>query len=77
MALLVDIVKAVTIGARGVRIGRAPLWGLAVDDGPGARLALQILHDEIDRVLAFSGSPSLQALERSRLHFDTPGAEGG
>jgi isopentenyl diphosphate isomerase/L-lactate dehydrogenase-like FMN-dependent dehydrogenase len=66
-----DIVKAVAIGAKGVFVGRAPLWGVSVDGEPGARLALQILHDEIDRVLAFTGTPSLQALDRSLLHFDT------
>jgi len=64
-----DIVKAVAIGAKGVLIGRAPLWGVAVDGEPGARLALTILRDEIDRVLAFTGSPSLQALDRDLLHF--------
>ena len=65
-----DIVKALAIGARGVLAGRAPLWGVAVDGEPGAYLALSILRDEIDRVLAFTGSPSLKALDRSLLHFD-------
>jgi isopentenyl diphosphate isomerase/L-lactate dehydrogenase-like FMN-dependent dehydrogenase len=69
-----DIVKAVAIGAKGVLVGRAPLWGVAVDGEPGARLALQILREEIDRVLAFTGT-SLQALDRSLLHFDSPGLE--
>ena len=64
-----DIVKAVAIGARGVWTGRAPLWGVSVDGEAGARLALQILHTEIDRVLAFTGAPSLRALDRSLLHF--------
>lgn len=67
-----DIVKALAIGAKGVFVGRAPLWGVAADGEPGARLALQILHDEIDRVLAFAGAASLQALDRSLLHFDSP-----
>ncbi len=67
-----DIVKAVAIGAKGALVGRAPLWGVSVDGEPGARLALQILRDEIDRVLAFTGSPSLQALDRSLLRFDIP-----
>ena len=65
-----DIVKALAIGAKGVLAGRAPLWGVAVDGEPGAYLALSILRDEIDRVLAFTGSPSLKALDRSLLHFD-------
>ena len=64
------VVKAVAPGAKGVFVGRAPLWGVAVDVEPAARLALQILRDEIDRVLAFCGTPSLQALDHSLLHFD-------
>ena len=65
-----DIVKAVAIGAKGVFVGRAPLWGVAVDGEPGTFLALQILRDEIDRVMAFTGSPSLETLDRSLLHFE-------
>ncbi len=65
-----DVVKAVAPGAKGVFVGRAPLWGVAVDVEPAARLALQILRHEIDRVLAFRGTPSLQALDHSLLHFD-------
>ena len=64
-----DIVKAVAMGAKGAFVGRAPLWGVAVDGEPGARLALSILRDEIDRVLAFTGSPDLRSLNRDLLHF--------
>jgi isopentenyl diphosphate isomerase/L-lactate dehydrogenase-like FMN-dependent dehydrogenase len=64
-----DIVKAIAMGAKGAFVGRAPLWGVAVDGEPGARLALGILRDEIDRVLAFTGSPDLRSLDRDLLHF--------
>lgn len=67
-----DIVKALAIGARGVLTGRAPLWGVSVDGEPGARLALQILKAEIDRVLAFTGRGTLQALDRSLVHIQNP-----
>lgn len=63
-----DIAKALALGAKGVLIGRAPLWGLAAGGEAGARQALQILRDEFDRVLAFTGSPSVAALDRSLLH---------
>ena len=63
-----DIVEAVAMGAKGVFVGRAPLWGVAVDGEPGARLALSILRDEIDRVLAFTGSPELRSLGSDLLH---------
>ena len=32
-----DVVKALALGARAVLVGRAPLWGLAVDGEAGAR----------------------------------------
>lgn len=64
-----DIVKALAMGAKGAFVGRAPLWGVAVDGEPGARLALTILRDEIDRVMAFTGSPDLASLDRGLLHF--------
>jgi isopentenyl diphosphate isomerase/L-lactate dehydrogenase-like FMN-dependent dehydrogenase len=68
-----DIVKAIALGAKGVFVGRAPLWGVAADGEPGAHLALSILRDEIDRVLAFTGSPDLRALGRDLLYV-APGA---
>lgn len=67
-----DIVKAVAMGAKGVFVGRAPLWGVAVDGEPGARLAFEILRDEIDRVLAYTGNPDLRSLDRDLLHFTSP-----
>jgi isopentenyl diphosphate isomerase/L-lactate dehydrogenase-like FMN-dependent dehydrogenase len=62
-----DIVKAIAMGAKGTFAGRGPLWGVAVDGADGACLALQILRDEIDRVMAYTGSTSLLALDRSLL----------
>ena len=62
-----NIVKALALGAKGVLAGRAPLWGVAVDGAPGALLALSILREEIDRVMAFTGSNSVQALDRDLL----------
>lgn len=64
-----DIVKAIAMGAQGVLAGRGPLWGLASDGEPGARLALQIYRDEIDRVMAYVGARNLQALDRDLLHI--------
>lgn len=65
-----DICKALALGAKGVFVGRAPLWGVSVDGEPGARLALEILRDEIDRVMAFTGSPSVKSLDRDLLYID-------
>ncbi|CAN5521866.1 alpha-hydroxy acid oxidase [soil metagenome] len=66
-----DIVKALALGAKSVFVGRAPLWGVSVDGVPGARLALEILRDEIDRVMAFTGTTHIGALDRSVLYSET------
>ena len=53
-----DVVKALSLGAKGVFVGRAPLWGVAVGGEEGALRALNILRDEIERVMGFVGCTS-------------------
>jgi len=50
-----DIAKAVALGAEGVLLGRAPVYGLAAGGGAGVSHALGILADELDRTLALTG----------------------
>jgi isopentenyl diphosphate isomerase/L-lactate dehydrogenase-like FMN-dependent dehydrogenase len=57
-----DVVKALALGAAAVLIGRAPLYGTAVAGEAGAARAIEIYRDEIDRVLALIGCPSVAAL---------------
>ena len=57
-----DIAKALALGAKGVMVGRAPLWGVAAAGEPGAALALEILREELERVLGLLGCPSVAAL---------------
>jgi (S)-mandelate dehydrogenase len=59
-----DIAKAVTLGAEGVLLGRAPVYGLAAGGEAGAARALAILADEFDRTLALTGCPDVAALRR-------------
>ena len=54
-----DVVKALALGANAVLIGRAPLYGTAVAGEAGAARAIEIYRDEIDRVLALIGCPSV------------------
>ena len=65
-----DIAKAIATGAKAVFVGRAPLWGVALDGERGAALALSILAQELDRVMAFMGCATLADLDRSRLVAD-------
>ena len=57
-----DIARAVALGAAGVMLGRAPLYGLAAGGEAGAAHALAILRDELDRTLALTGCRSVADL---------------
>ncbi|MCI4645956.1 MAG: alpha-hydroxy-acid oxidizing protein [Hyphomonadaceae bacterium] len=62
-----DIAKALTLGASGVAIGRAYLYGLAAAGEPGVEKAIDILRDELERTLRLMGCPQLNALDRRLL----------
>jgi (S)-mandelate dehydrogenase len=62
-----DIIKALTLGADAVLIGRAALYGVAAGGAPGAKRALDILREELDRDLGLLGVPSLADLDRKLL----------
>jgi isopentenyl diphosphate isomerase/L-lactate dehydrogenase-like FMN-dependent dehydrogenase len=57
-----DVATALAIGAEAVLVGRPALYGLAVDGEAGARLALEILRDELRLALALLGAPDPSAL---------------
>lgn len=51
-----DIVKAISLGARAVMLGRAALFGLAADGERGVVDVVRMLQSEIDRTQALVGS---------------------
>jgi (S)-mandelate dehydrogenase len=57
-----DIAKACALGAEGVILGRAPVYGLAAGGRAGVARAIAILADELDRTLALIGCPDVAAL---------------
>ena len=63
-----DIAKALLLGASGVLIGRAGLYGLAAGKGPGAAHAIGILRTELDRTLGLLGCSSLEELTSDLIH---------
>jgi (S)-mandelate dehydrogenase len=65
-----DIVKARAMGAQGVLLGRAPLYGLAARGGSGAGEVLRILRDECEIALRLIGVPRAQALDAAALAAD-------
>lgn len=50
-----DMLKAWAMGAKGVMLGRAPVYGLGAYGEEGITRALQILYDEMDTTMAFAG----------------------
>jgi (S)-mandelate dehydrogenase len=55
----VDIVKARALGAQAVLTGRATLFGVMAGAEPGARRALEILSDELQRAMKLCGVRSI------------------
>jgi 4-hydroxymandelate oxidase len=60
----VDVVKALSLGARAVMVGRPVLWGLCVDSAAGAAAVLTLLGTELEAALAFCGAASVDELTR-------------
>jgi (S)-mandelate dehydrogenase len=50
-----DIVKALALGAKAVLTGRATLYGTAVGGEAGALKAINILKNEADKTMAYTG----------------------
>ncbi|KAJ5313191.1 CAZyme family GT1 [Penicillium atrosanguineum] len=69
-----DIFKALALGADGVMIGRAVLWGLTVGGEEGVFKALSILRAEFELTMALSGCRTLSDIKSSNLARK---AEGG
>jgi L-lactate dehydrogenase (cytochrome) len=59
-----DIVAALALGARGVLIGRAHLYGLAAAGEAGVRHAVDILAEELRMTMALTGATRLDQLTR-------------
>lgn len=72
-----DVVKALALGAHAVQIGRATLYGVAAGGYDGARRAIAIFREEIDRVMALIGCPSIAKLGPEYLHFTDPALRPG
>uniref|UniRef100_E1TIN0 (S)-mandelate dehydrogenase n=1 Tax=Burkholderia sp. (strain CCGE1003) TaxID=640512 RepID=E1TIN0_BURSG len=62
-----DIAKAVALGARGVLLGRAPLYGLAGGGRKGVDHVLALLENELHICLRLIGCPRIDALDASWL----------
>ncbi|MVU80751.1 mycofactocin biosynthesis FMN-dependent deaminase MftD [Nocardia sp. ET3-3] len=62
-----DVVKAVALGARAVMLGRAYLWGLAVNGQAGVENVLDVLRGGIDSAVLGLGRSSVRELSPDDL----------
>jgi isopentenyl diphosphate isomerase/L-lactate dehydrogenase-like FMN-dependent dehydrogenase len=62
-----DVVKALALGARAVLVGRAALYGLAVDGAAGVERVLTLLREEVELALALCGCASPADVVRSHV----------
>jgi (S)-mandelate dehydrogenase len=62
-----DIAKAVALGADGVLLGRAPLYGLAASGLTGVSSVLSMLRTELEICLRLLGCPNIESMDASYL----------
>lgn len=71
-----DVLKALSLGARGTYIGRAFVYGLGAMGEAGVRKALEVIHRELDVSMALCGERDVHNLSRDNLiipqGFDDP-----
>ncbi len=62
-----DVLKAVAMGARGTMIGRAYVYGLGAMGEAGVTRALEVIHMELDKSMAFCGHRDIREVRRDIL----------
>jgi len=68
----VDILKARALGAEGVLVGRATLYGAVAAGEAGAHRALQILAEELVRAMKLCGVRSIEDIDETLLAQPRP-----
>ena len=62
-----DVLKALALGAKGVFVGRAFLYGLGAYGQAGVSQCLDIIRRELDMTMALCGHRDIRAVDRSIL----------
>ena len=62
-----DVFKALALGADAVCIGRAYVWGLAAAGEDGVGRALDLLNEELVRIMQLAGTVSIAAISRDHV----------
>jgi 4-hydroxymandelate oxidase len=58
-----DVLKAISLGADAVAVGRPQLWGLAARGSDGVRRVLEMLRDEFSLAMALAGCRSVAEID--------------
>ena len=64
-----DVLKALSLGAKGVYIGRPFLYGLGALGQEGVATALEIIRNEMDISMAFCGERNVTKMNRDHLYI--------
>ena len=62
-----DVAKAVSLGAKGVMIGRPYIYGLGAIGQKGVSKALEVIHKELDTTMALCGERNITNMTRENL----------
>ncbi len=62
-----DVIKALSLGAKSVLIGRAYAYGLGAAGGPGVARAIEIIKTDVLRTMKLLGCSSVKDLNRSYI----------
>jgi L-lactate dehydrogenase (cytochrome) len=62
-----DVLKAIAMGAKGVMIGRAFVYGLGAMGEAGVTKSLEIIHREMDLTMALCGHRDIKNVDRDIL----------
>jgi L-lactate dehydrogenase (cytochrome) len=62
-----DVLKAVAMGAKGTMIGRAYVYALGAMGEAGVTRALEVIHTELDKSMAFCGHRDITQVTRDIL----------
>ena len=75
-----DVLKALAMGVKAVGIGRPLYWGLATEGEDGVHNVLELLREEVGRVMDFCGQSDVANLDSNLLNIPNnwgPGTIGG
>ncbi|NQW22073.1 MAG: alpha-hydroxy-acid oxidizing protein [SAR202 cluster bacterium] len=64
-----DVLKALAMGVKAVGIGRPLYWGLATQGEDGVHNVLELLREEVGRVMDFCGQGDVGNLEKNLINI--------